>query len=123
MELEVLKKKLSAFKTNSGRVRNVNDELLLEVLATWELFSGTAKDFYKGIGVSSKGISSMLGKAKRLKREGSVSPFKEVKIEGFSESQNKNLLSFPCDIELQENNKIIRFRKVDQLIEYLKKVA
>ncbi len=123
MELEVLKKKLSSFKSNSGRVKNVSDELLLEVLSAWELFPGTAKDFYTSIGVSSKGISSMLGKAKRLKREGVQSNFKELKIDGLTDSQNQNMLSFPCDIELYDKDKIIRFRKIDLLIEYLKKVA
>lgn len=119
MELEVLKKKLSAFKGEGGRIRNVSDDLLLEVLATWELFPGSAQNFYKGIGVSHKGIASILGKAKRLKREGASTPFNEVKIEGISDS----CASITCDIEVQENNKIIRFRKVDLLIEYLKKAA
>jgi len=31
--------------------------------------------------------------------------------------------SIICDIEVQHQNQIIRFRKVDLLIEYLKKVA
>jgi hypothetical protein len=121
MELEVLKKKLSAFKGEGGRVRNVSDDLLLEVLGVWEVFPGSAKDFYRGIGVSKTGIASILGKAKRLKRDGGISPFSEVKIEGLTDSPNS--LSMPCDIEVQDNNKIIRFRKVDLLIEYLKKVA
>lgn len=68
MELEVLKKKLSAFKGEGGRIRNVNDDLLLEVLAAWELWTGTSKSFYSGIGSSSKGMASMIGKAKRLKK-------------------------------------------------------
>jgi len=121
MELEVLKKKLSAFKGPGGRTRNVSDELLLEVLSVWEVFPGTAKDFYRGIGISEKGMGSILGKAKRLKREGASMPFSEVKIEGQTESPTD--LNFSCDIELQEKNKIIRFRKVDLLIEYLKKAS
>ena len=121
MELEVLKKKLSAFKGEGGRIKNVSDDLLLEVLATWELFPGTAQDFYKGIGVSNKGIASILGKAKRLKREGASMPFSELKVEGITDSAVSGPIA--CDIEVQENNKIIRFRKVDLLIEYLKKAA
>jgi len=121
MELEILKKKLSAFKGDGGRIRNVSDDLLLEVLASWEVFSGTSQEFYKGIGVSKTGISSILGKAKRLKRQGGTAPFSEVKIEGMADSSAYS--SIACDIEVQENNKIIRFRKVDLLIEYLKKAA
>ncbi len=119
MELEVLKKKLSAFKGPGGRVRNVSDDLLLEVLATWETFTGTSHNFYTGIGVSQNGISSILGKAKKLKREGAVLPFSEVKIEDSTPSE----MAISCDIEVQENNKVIRFRRVDLLIEYLKKAS
>jgi hypothetical protein len=119
MELEVLKKKLSAFKGNGGSVRNVSNDMLLEVLSTWELWPGTAKDFYRGIGVSNKGIASILGKAKRLKREGAAMPFQEVSVAGITNDS----ATFSCDIEVQEQNKIIRFRRVDLLIEYLKKAS
>lgn len=119
MELEVLRKKLTAFRGEGGRVRNVSDELLLEILSSWEHWSGTSRDFYRGIGVSQKGISSILGKAKKLKREGASTSFQEISIQGIHENSD----SVPCDIEVAENNKIIRFRKVDLLIEYLKKVS
>ena len=36
MDLEVLKKKLSSFKGEGGRVTRVSDELLLEILSAWE---------------------------------------------------------------------------------------
>lgn len=121
MELEVLKKKLSAFKGDAGRIRNVSDDLLLEVLSSWETWGGTAQAFYKGIGSSSKGIASILGKAKRLKRDGANMPFNEIKIEGITDTATP--VSLLCDIEVQDQNKLIRFRKVDHLIEYLKKAA
>ncbi len=121
MELEILKKKLSSFKGDGGRIRNVNDDLLLEVLSAWEQWMGSSKDFYRGIGVSHKGMASMMGKAKRLKRQGTPAPFQEVSVEGITHTEHSSHLI--CDIELQENNKIIRFRKVDLLVEYLKKAA
>lgn len=121
MELEVLKKKLSTFKGEGGRIRGVSDELLLEILSAWEQWTGTMKSFYKGIGSSEKGISSIIGKAKRLKREGHSMPFKEITIEGVTNTDNPS--SIICDIEVCDKNKIIRFRKVDLLIEYLKKAA
>ena len=121
MELEILKKKLSTFKGEGGRIRGVSDDLLLEVLAAWETWTGSAKEFYKSIGSSAKGMASMIGKAKRLKREGHVMPFEEIKIEGITDTVNPAPII--CDIEVQDKNKIIRFRKVDLLIEYLKKAA
>ena len=119
MELEVLKKKLSAFKGEGGRVRNVSNDMLLEVLSAWEMWSGSARDFYTGIGISKTGIASVLGKAKRLKREGAAMPFQEVSVAGITNES----ATFSCDIEVQEQNKIIRFRRVDLLIEYLKKAS
>lgn len=120
MELEVLKKKLSTYKNARGQVRGVSDELLLEVLSAWEHWTGSAKEFYQAIGISQTGMASMIGKAKRLKREGHTIPFQEVKIEGVPEG---GLIPSSCDIEVQEKNKIIRFKKVDLLIEFLKKSA
>jgi len=121
MDLEILKKKLSTFKGEGGRIRSVPDDLLLEILTAWEQWTGTKTSFYKGLGSSYEGMASMMGKAKKLRREGHVLPFKEITIDGITNTDNPS--SVPCDIELCEQNKIIRFRKVDLLIEYLKKAA
>ena len=45
MELEVLKKKLSTFRGEGGRIRGVSDDLLLEILSAWEQWTGAAKHF------------------------------------------------------------------------------
>ncbi len=121
MDLEILKKKLSSFKTDGGRVTKVSNDMLLEILSAWEHWTGSGREFYKGIGISQKGIASVLGKAKRLKREGHAAPFQEMSVEGITMSEGTPTLI--CDIELQDKNKIIRFRKVDLLLEYLKKVG
>jgi hypothetical protein len=120
MDLDILKKKLSSFKTPKGVLTKVNDELLLEILQAWEQWTGPARNFYTAIGTNPKKFAKMLGRAKQLKRDGhAVDSFQEISVQGADEM----VTSLSCDIELQENNKIIRFRKVDLLIEYLKKVA
>lgn len=121
MEFEVLKKKLSTFKTEGGRVTKVSDDLLLEILSAWEQWPGTAKDFYRGIGSNSKKMARMIGKAKQLKREGAQAPFQELNIEGVTNTNEVPPLI--CDIEVQEKGKLIRFGKVDVLVEYLKKAS
>ena len=70
MEPATLKRKLSTYIAESGRLRNVPEELLSEVLSAWEGWSGTAKDFYTNLGFSPKQMATLIGKAKRLKREG-----------------------------------------------------
>jgi hypothetical protein len=83
MDIEVLKKKISTYKSSSGRVGKLSDDLLYEVLTAWENWSGSRLSFYSAIGVSQKGFASILGKAKKLKREGHfpAEEFKEVQID------------------------------------------
>ena len=122
MDLEVLKKRVSTFRGEGGRVRNVSDELLIEILEAWEQWTGPAKGFYTALGVSQKGIASIIGKAKKLKREGfPTDGFKEIKIEETSEGEKTT----PCiGIEMTwDGGKIIRFPHVEQLLEFLRKVA
>jgi hypothetical protein len=122
MDLEILKKKISSFRGEGGRVRGVNDELLMEILMAWEQWTGPASGFYTAVGVSQKGISSIIGKAKKLKREGfPTGDFKEIKVESNGMVAGQN----PCNgIEIAwDNGKLIRFQAVDQLIDFLKKVA
>ena len=124
MDLEVLKKKVSTFRGEGGRVRNVSDELLMEILLGWEQWTGPAAGFSKALGVSMNGMSSIIGKAKKLKREGHfpAEEFKEIKV---SEGVGGSGLLPPCSgIEVcWDNGKLIRFPGVDQLIDFLKKVA
>ena len=122
MDLEILKKKMSTFRGEGGRIRNVSDDLLIEVLLAWEQWTGPSKGFYGSLGVSAKGMASIIGKAKKLKREGFPSEdFKEIRVEQ-NHSGPPPLGS--GEIEMTwENGKVIRFHQVDQLIDFLKKVA
>jgi hypothetical protein len=119
MDLEVLRKKISTFRGEGGRVKITDDHLLLEILSEWEKWTGPADGFYKSIGVSQKGMGSIIGRAKKLRREGfPAQDFKEVKV------LDPGVYG-PCQgIEMAwENGKLIRFQQVDQLIDFLKKVA
>lgn len=124
MDMEVLKKKISTFRGDGGRVRITDDELLMEILRSWEQWTGKAQGFYAAIGVSQTGMASIIGRAKKLRREGHFpsEDFKEIKVD----SQTSTLMqsSSPCGIEISwENGRVIRFSVVDQLVDFLKKVA
>lgn len=124
MDMEILKKKISTFRGEGGRVRITDEGLLMEILLSWEQWKGPSKEFYRAIGVSQTGMASIIGRAKKLRREGQfpAEDFKEVKIEegGLAPGQQG-----PCSgIELSwDHGKVIRFSGVDQLIDFLKKVA
>jgi len=126
MDLEILKKKISTYRGDDGKVRNVSDELLLEFLRTWEQWTASGTEFARAIGINRNAISKLVGKAKRLRREGHFEPegFKEIKLEGGGESV-AGMGPGPCiGIELGlPDGRVIRFPAVDPLLEFLKKAA
>lgn len=131
MDLEVLKKKISTFRGEGGRVRITDEALLMEILLAWEQWKGPMKEFYRAIGVSQTGMASIIGRAKKLRREGHfpAEEFKEIKIEGSGSApgvaSGTTPVIGPCTgIELcWEGGRLIRFPEVDHLIDFLKKVA
>ena len=125
MELEILKKKLSSYRSDGGQLRKVSDELLLELLDSWEQWTGSAREFARALGMNRNAIPKLIGKGKKLKREGfPTGDFKEIKIEGSSSLAEPAGVA-PCSgIELSwTEGRIIRFPQVDQLLEFLKKTA
>jgi len=124
MDNTILKKRLSTFKTEGGSVKKVSDELLVDILRAWETWTGTAKDFHDSIGLSKTQLGGLMGKAKKLHREGRfpVEEFKEIKVES---TAGVSSFGGPCNgIEINwEQGKVIRFAEVSQLVDFLKKVA
>ncbi len=81
MENTKLRKQLSTFRSSKGVIKNVSNEVYFELLRAWENWPGTSKDFYSSIGVSIMQAAGILGKAKRLQRDGAFGAmeFNEVK--------------------------------------------
>jgi predicted protein tyrosine phosphatase len=95
----------------------------MEILTAWEQWIGLSKDFYRAIGVSQTGMASIIGRAKKLRREGHfpAEEFKEIKIGDVNQTGDTGTCG---GIEMTwESGKVIRFYQVDQLIDFLKKVA
>ncbi len=125
MDISQLRKRFSSYETSSGQLRNVPDDILYEFLIAWEAWSGTTAEFYRSLGFTRRQMATLLGKAKRLKREGHFgsSDFKEVKIDLPLSLPEPGL--HPCAaIEIVwKTGQIIRFAGVDHLLEFLKKSA
>lgn len=122
MDLEILKKKISTFRTEGGHIKIKEDSLYLEILLAWEQWTGPATGFASTIGVNRNALSKLVGHAKKLRREGHfpAEEFKEIKVDAAP-----SMSSGPCvGIELGlTDGKVIRFPQVDQLLEFLKKAA
>ena len=126
MDLEILKKRISSYRTPSGKLTRVPDELLIDILVAWEQWTGPGSGFYSALGADHRKMASLIGRAKKLKREGHFpeEAFKEIKLQETPSSLN-SLTSGPCQgIEiLWDSGKLIRFQQVEQLVDFLKKVS
>lgn len=126
MDLEILKKRISSYRTPKGRITSLPDDLLCEILMAWEQWTGPSSGFYSALGADFRKMASLIGRAKKLKREGRFPEegFKEIKVQE-SPSTLVSLSSGPCQgVEiLWDGGKLIRFPHVDNLIDFLKKVA
>ena len=127
MDLTTLRKKISSYRTPKGRITSVPDELLGEILHAWEQWTGPSSGFYSALGADHRKMASMIGRAKKLKREGAFDGvnFTEVVVEGddVGLAQGNSALSSGCGIELVYKNNIIRFGSPNLLMDFLKKVA
>ena len=121
MDNAILRKRLSTFKSSKGSLIKVSDEVLFDVIRVWEEWSGRSGDLSRELGIDIKQLVFLIKKAKQLKREGvfPVEGFKEIRVEGAEQAVGE-----PCGIEVTwDKGKIIRFAQVDQLVDFLKKVA
>ena len=123
MENSILKRRLNTFKSEKGRLKRVSDEVVIEVLRAWENWTGSAVDLRRDLGLSKMQLCTMIQKAKRLVKSGIVteSEFKEIKV---GASGSVGFSGGPCGIEIAwDQGKVIRFAQVEQLVDFLKKVA
>jgi hypothetical protein len=121
MENAILKKRLNTFKSEKGMLKRVSDEVVIEVLRAWENWPGRAADLYPELGLSKMQMVTMIQKAKRLIKNGVVmeSEFREI-----TAPASLSPVGVPCGIELTwQDGKVIRFAQVEQLVDFLKKVA
>ena len=124
MDNVTLKKKLSTYVSDGGYLRNVSDEVLYELLTAWEEWTGTSAEFYRSIGFSRRKMAGLIGKAKKLKREGHFGSesFKEVKMAQVDDPLSSGSCSGNIEL-IWEGGKIIRFPAVDHLLEFVKKAG
>jgi hypothetical protein len=126
MDNVTLKKKLSSYESDKGYLKGVSDDILYEVLVAWENWTGTSSDFYRSLGFSFRQMAGLIGKAKKLKREGAFGSqdFKAVRVEGVLASASP-VTDGPCAaVEIVwANGQVIRFSGVDYLVDFLKKSA
>ena len=118
----VLRKRLSSFRTENGRLTRISDDLLVDILRAWEAWTGSAKEFYVGLGLNKDQLAPIIKKGKKLSKSGHYGSgeFKEVKLDGLI--QGGSAMAGPIEVSW-DKGKVIRFSQVDALVDFLKKVA
>ena len=122
MDSNILKKRLSTFRSENGRLRKISDDLLVDILRAWESWAGTSKDFYRGLGLDKHQLAAIIRDGKKLIKRGVVTngEFKELKLESIVGSQGG--MAGPIEVNW-EKGKVIRFSQVETLVDFLKKVV
>lgn len=123
MDNAILKKRLNTFKSAKGKLWQVSDDVVMDVLRAWENWQGSAADLYRDLGISKMQLVTMIQKAKRLVKSGVIAEpeFKEVKVASGSAAA---FGGGQCGIELVwDQGKVIRFGQVELLVDFLKKAA
>jgi hypothetical protein len=91
MEITVLKKRLNTYKSGKGgKLTKVDDEVVMDVLRTWEQWRGKTSELYRELGLSKMQMVRMIQKAKLLVKNGATTggEFKEIKVQA-SETGDK----------------------------------
>ena len=120
MDNIVLKKRLSSFKTGKGSLTKISDDVLVDILRAWEACTGSSKDFCQSLGITTPQLGVVIKKGRKLSKNGNYGSgeFKEIKLEGLVGASSV----MPIEVSW-EKGKVIRFSQVEQLVDFLKKVA
>jgi hypothetical protein len=121
MELEVMRKKLDAFKTSGGSYKNIKSELLVELLRAWEQHTGPSTELAKQLGMKPNQLNRQIREARKAAaRSDAIDPvFEELQMSGASEGGSVGTV-----IEMiWGGDKVVKFPNVDCLVEFLRKAA
>lgn len=119
MEFTVLKKKLTSYRSKDGKLKKVPGELLVAVLRAWEAYTGPMTEFGREVGLRQSQLGPLIHRARLFAKntvEG-AEDFTEIKVaEGPPVGEGTIELTW-------EGGKVIKFKRADELVDFLKKVA
>jgi hypothetical protein len=124
MDNAILKKRLSTFRSVKGSLARISNDVVMDVHKAWESWEGNTVVFAREIGITSAQLGVIIKKGKRLIKEGVVTESEFKQIQAPSASSEDSLDCGKGAIVMKwEKGKLIRFSAVDQLVDFLKKVA
>lgn len=120
MECEVMKKKLDAYRKSNGQFRQVQGDLLVELLRMWESWTGESGDLAKKLGMRGKQLGCLIREGRKVATSTqSVDPaFHAMGVQDVACDE-----SVVRGIEVTWTDKVIRFPTVETLIDFIKKAS
>jgi len=120
MAFAVLKKKLSSFRSKEGKLRKVPEELLIAVLRSWEAYTGPMAKFSKEVGLRSTHLGPLIQRARLCAKNNvqGAEDFTEIRMSEVPPASGDTMIELSW-----EGGKVIRFKRTDELVDFLKKVA
>ena len=128
MDYTILKKRLNTFKSGkSGRLQDISDEVIVAVHRAWESWPGKTSEFCREVGIKPTQMNVIIKSGKKLIKSGAVteSEFQEITAQMGAGDSSFAAGGVRCNgIELScSEGRIIRFPRVDDLVDFLKKAA
>ena len=128
MDNAILKKRLNTFRAGkSGRLQEISNDVIVAVHRAWENWPGTTAEFCRELGVNPSQMGVVIKKGKALIKSGAVteSEFQELAAVAGVGGAAASSGTAPCSaIELSwSEGRVIRFPRVDDLLDFLKKAA
>jgi hypothetical protein len=120
METSVIRKRLNTFKSGAGKLTRVSDDVVMEVLRSWEAWPGTTVDYQREIGLSKQQLAIMIKKGKKLVKSGVVTDgeFRQIEIAAPTGQAQEGLMTVKLN-----GGMAVSFFQVDHVVDFLRKMA
>jgi hypothetical protein len=121
MDVDVMRKKLDAYKTAGGSYKNIKSDLLIELLRVWEEHTGPATHLARQLGMKSNQLARQIREARKA---AAMSDVIDPAFQALQIPESLDGSSVGSVIEMSwGGDKVVKFPNVDCLVEFLRKAS
>ena len=122
METAIIRKRLNTFKSGAGKLIRVSDDVVMEVLRSWEAWPGATVEYQREIGLSKQQLAIMIKKGKKLVKSGVVrdGEFRQIDIAAAAGLATGDAMMMTVKLD---GGRAVSFCQVDHVVDFLRKMA
>ena len=122
METAIIRKRLNTFKSGAGKLIRVSDDVVMEVLRSWEAWPGATVEYQREIGLSKQQLAIMIKKGKKLVKSGVVrdGEFRQIDIAAAAGLAAGDAMMMTVKLD---GGRAVSFCQVDHVVDFLRKMA